>query len=216
MNRILIVDDDPELRENISELLADEGWEVETAEDGEAALQKINEKEYDIALVDLVMPGLQGTELTALIKRKQPMLKVVIMTAYSTVDNAVEVMRRGADDYLTKPFRSNDLIVILKRVLEEARILSCGGLLNNDNTFNALANSYRRNILLFLKRDGTLRFMDITRKLGVEDHTKVNFHLRVLKNSGLIQQDERYYSLSTEGQKIVDCLHTLMKNLAGT
>jgi DNA-binding response OmpR family regulator len=214
MNRILIVDDDPELRENIRELLSDEGWEVETAEDGKSALRKIKEKEYDIALSDLVMPGLHGTELTALIKHEQPMIKVVIMTAYSTVDNAVEVMRRGADDYLTKPFRGNDLISTLNRVLEEARFLSCGDMLNNDNTFSALANSYRRDILLFLKREGAMRFMDITRRLGVEDHTKINFHLRVLKNSGLIQQDDKFYSLSNEGHQVVGCLHTLMKTLA--
>ncbi|MCA1765033.1 MAG: response regulator [Desulfobulbaceae bacterium] len=214
MNRILIVDDDPELRENIGELLSDEGWEVETAVDGNSALLKTREKEYDIVLTDLIMPGLQGTELAALVKHEQPMIKVVIMTAYSTVDNAVEVMRRGADDYLTKPFSGNDLLATLNRVLEEARLLSCGDMLNNDDTFSALANSYRRNILQFLKRDGTMRFMDITRKLGVEDHTKINFHLRVLKNSGLIQQDDKFYSLSTEGQQVVGCLHTLMKTLS--
>ncbi|MFO7606270.1 MAG: response regulator [Desulfurivibrionaceae bacterium] len=214
MNRILIVDDDPELRENISELLSDEGWEVETAVDGKSALRKTREKEYDIVLTDLIMPGMQGTELAALVKHEQPMIKVVIMTAYSTVDNAVEVMRRGADDYLTKPFSGNDLLATLNRVLEEARLLICGNTLNNDDTFSALANSYRRNILLFLKRDGTMRFMDITRKLGVEDHTKINFHLRVLKNSGLIEQDDKFYSLSTEGQQVVGCLHTLMKTLS--
>lgn len=210
----MIVDDDPELRENIGELLSDEGWEVETAVDGKSALRKTREKEYDIVLTDLIMPGMQGTELAALVKHEQPMIKVVIMTAYSTVDNAVEVMRRGADDYLSKPFSGNDLLATLNRVLEEARLLVCGNTLNNDDTFSALANSYRRNILLFLKKDGTMRFMDITRKLGVEDHTKINFHLRVLKNSGLIQQDDKFYSLSTEGQQVVGCLHTLMKTLS--
>lgn len=135
------------------------------------------------------------------------------MTAYSTVDNAVEIMRRGAEDYLTKPFRSEELITTVRRVLEEARLQECNSTLNNDSVFSALSNVFRRKIILFLKREGRHRFMEITRELEIEDHTKVNFHLKVLKENDLIKQEDKYYVLTNEGNKVADCLYAMINSL---
>ena len=83
-----------------------------------------------------------------------------------------------------------------------------------DDTFSSLANSIRRDILILVNREGKLRFMDISRKLEIEDHTKVNFHLKVLKEANLIKQDERkFYALSQAGKKVIDCLHFITISL---
>ena len=132
----------------------------------------------------------------------------------TTIDNAVEAMRKGADDYITKPFKINELIVAVKKCLEEAKFMDCKAVLGMDDTFNSLANSIRREILVLVNREGKLKFMDICRKLEIEDHTKVNFHLKVLKESNLIKQDERkHYLLSRSGKKAMDCLHVVKSSI---
>lgn len=215
MNNILIVDDDQELRTSLQEVLLREGYLTALAKDGGEALEIVKERDFDLVLLDLVMPGLNGMETLLLLHRHKPQIKVVLMTAFSTVENAVEAMRRGAADYLTKPFKSVDLLTTIRRVLEEARFKECQVALNMDGTFNSLANLIRRQILQLLVANKRLRFMEITRGLGIDDHTKVNFHLKVLKENGLLTQDGmKFYHLTTEGEKIMQCVTVVMNNLA--
>jgi predicted transcriptional regulator len=102
----------------------------------------------------------------------------------------------------------------VKKNLAEAEFVSCKTVLDMDDTFSCLANSMRRHILLIISKEGKIRFMDITRKLGVSDHTKVNFHLKVLKEADLIEQDSsKIYSLTGEGKKVLDCLNVVVKSL---
>ncbi len=214
MNNILIIDDDQELRENIQEVLVREGYSVHLAKNGAESLEMVTRQEFDLILLDLIMPGMSGMETLLLLKRQKPQIRVVLMTAFSTIENAVEAMRRGADDYLTKPFKSADLLMTVGRVLEEAKFKACQTTLNMDGTFSSLANPIRRQALQLLVANTRLRFMDITRGLGIEDHTKVNFHLKVLKEHGLIGQDEqKYYSLTPEGEKISQCMNVVINNL---
>jgi DNA-binding response OmpR family regulator len=214
MKSILVVDDDHELRENIREILAGEGFDVDIAKDGSEALEIVNKRDFALILLDLIMPGLSGLETLLLLRRQKPQVRVVLMTAFSTIENAVEAMRRGADDYLTKPFKTTDLLTTVNRVLEEAKFKACKAVLDTDSTFNAMANPIRREILQLLSAKGKYRFMDLTRKLGIEDHTKVNFHLKMLKENGLIIQDEqKFYCLSVEGEKVTQCLNVVIHNL---
>lgn len=214
MNSVLIVDDDLELRENLQEILAIEGFDVATAKNGNDALDMVSQRDFDLLLLDLIMPGLSGLETLTLLRRQKPQIRVILMTAFSTIENAVDAMRRGADDYLTKPFKTADLLMTVKRVLEEAKFKACKAILDTDGTFNSLANSIRREILQLLGTNGRRRFMDLTRDLGIDDHTKVNFHLKVLKENGLIDQDDqKYYSLSAEGEKVAQCMNVVIQNL---
>jgi DNA-binding response OmpR family regulator len=214
MNSVLIVDDDLELRENLQEILAIEGFDVATAKNGNDALDMVSQRDFDLLLLDLIMPGLSGLETLTLLRRQKPQIRVILMTAFSTIENAVDAMRRGADDYLTKPFKTADLLMTVKRVLEEAKFKACKAILDTDGTFNSLANSIRREILQLLGTNGRRRFMDLTRDLGIVDHTKVNFHLKVLKENGLIDQDDqKYYSLSAEGEKVAQCMNVVIQNL---
>ena len=214
MNSILIVDDDQDLRENLQEVLSGEGYDVATAKNGDEALDLVKDRDFDLILLDLVMPGLSGLETLSLLHRQRPQIRVVLVTAFSTVENAVEAMRRGADDYLTKPFKTEDLLTTVRRVLEEAKFKACKSILDMDGTFNSLANPIRRQILQLLGGDGRRRFMDVTRELDIDDHTKVNFHLKVLKENGLISQDEqKYYSLTAEGERVTQCMSVVIDNL---
>ncbi|HXV21854.1 MAG TPA: response regulator [Desulfuromonadales bacterium] len=212
---ILVVDDDPELRENIREILDDASFAVTVAANGEDALDCLKRQAFDVILLDLIMPGLSGKEVLPLIKRQSPSAKVIMITAFATIENAVSAMRKGADDYLTKPFKVDELLTAVRRCLEEARLQKCRSVIDVEDTFNCLANVMRREILLLLAREGKLRFMDIARKLEVEDHTKVNFHLKVLRDARFIEQDARkLYVLSKEGRKVVDCMQVVVNNLS--
>ena len=210
MVKVLVVDDDQDLRDNLVEVLSENGFSPDSAENGEIALEKLQDNMFDLVLLDSVMPGMDGLETLPLIKRTYPKTRVIMLTAFSTVNSAVEAMRSGADDYITKPFKIDELLVAIRRCLEEAKFGVCEEILNSDEMFKCLANSTRRKVLLLLYRESKLRFMDMTRKLNIDDHTKVNFHLKSLKDAHLIEQDRRKnYQLSAKGKKIVACMSSI-------
>ena len=210
MVKVLVVDDDQDLRDNLMEVLSENGFSPDSAENGEIALEKLQDNIFDLVLLDSVMPGMDGLETLPLIKRTYPKTRVIMLTAFSTVNSAVEAMRSGADDYITKPFKIDELLVAIRRCLEEAKFGVCEEILNSDEMFKCLANSTRRKVLLLLYRESKLRFMDLTRKLNIDDHTKVNFHLKSLKDAHLIEQDRRKnYQLSAKGKKIVTCMSSI-------
>ncbi len=114
--RLLIVEDEPLLRVAISDALRKEGWTVDVAEDGVSGEALFKKHGPDLALVDLVMPRMDGMELLRRIKGADPECTVVMITAHGSVERAVEAMRQGAADFITKPFRMGQLIVRLENV----------------------------------------------------------------------------------------------------
>jgi DNA-binding NtrC family response regulator len=211
---ILVVDDDPELRETIREVLVQADFLVNTAASGDDALDLLDREDFDIVLLDLMMPGPGGMEVLPQIKRKTPRTRVIMITAFATIENAVASMRKGASDYITKPFKVDELLMAVMKTIEEARFQECKSKVDIDDTFNCLANSTRRKVLMRLAIEGRMRFMDIARHLNIEDHTKVNFHLRVLRDSKFIEQDRRkFYILTRVGRKVVASLDMMMNNL---
>jgi DNA-binding NtrC family response regulator len=113
---ILIVDDEEIVRESLASWLKADGYQVETAPDGPTALRKMAQGAYSIMLVDLKMPGMDGLQLLAEARKKQPDAAVILMTAYATVDTAVQAMKQGAHDYLMKPIEPEELSEILSHV----------------------------------------------------------------------------------------------------
>jgi len=214
MSRILVVDDDGELRDNIVEILTDDGHEVLSSENAENALKVLDNAAFDLIILDLVMPGMGGLDAIPFARQKCPNARIVVITAFSTVDSAVESMKKGAADYLTKPFKIDELLTAVRRNLEEARFVSCKTFLDMDDTFSSLSNVTRRKILSLLSKGGKNRFMDIARKLEIEDHTRMNFHLKVLKEADFVEQyDEKYYRLTNHGRKVTECLDFIVKSL---
>jgi DNA-binding NtrC family response regulator len=116
--RILIVDDEAAMRESLKDWLMEDGYEVNSAESGEAAVKMAAERNWDIVLLDLKMPGMDGIETLEKIKELNPDTEVLMMTAYATVDTAVQAMKEGAFDYLVKPFDPDEVEIQIKKIVE--------------------------------------------------------------------------------------------------
>lgn len=122
MKSILVVEDETSLRESLREWLADLGYHVEGASEGEEALRLIEEKDFDVALLDLRLPGKNGLQVLREAKEKKPKLVGIIITAYPTAEAAVEAMKTGAVDFLTKPVDLGQLEMLVKAKTEPAKV----------------------------------------------------------------------------------------------
>src|SRR5215468_12375898 len=118
LGRILVVDDEANARTALAELLRDEGYEVETAADAFKALGKYESFAPHIVVTDLKMPGMDGIELVKKIRATDEVTGIIVMTAFGAVESAIEAMRAGAAEYLTKPLNFEELMVVLAKVLE--------------------------------------------------------------------------------------------------
>lgn len=121
---ILVVDDEKGQREILKTILQGEGYDVVTAPNAREALKAFQEGFFDAILTDLKMPGGDGIHLLTGILKEKPGASVVIMTAHGTIDSAVEAMKLGAFDYLTKPLERDELVVVVKKAVEKTRLLS--------------------------------------------------------------------------------------------
>jgi two-component system nitrogen regulation response regulator GlnG len=121
-SRMLVVDDEPEIRNILAQILQMEGVEVITAPDGYQAMQKINFASPDAVLLDVRMPGLSGMDVLRKVRETNGDLPIVLITAYSDVHQAVEAMREGAYDYLTKPFDNQEVVRVARRALSEGQL----------------------------------------------------------------------------------------------
>jgi DNA-binding NtrC family response regulator len=119
---VLVVDDDAEMRSLVCDVLKDRGHQCTGVGSGEEALRALAEQQYVLVLTDLRMKGMQGTELLTEIRRSNPDIGVILMTAFGTVETAVEAMKRGASDYLTKPVKTEELVRVVERVIREAML----------------------------------------------------------------------------------------------
>ena len=120
---ILIVDDEEIVRESLSSWLEEDGYEVAAAENGFRALERLPEKDWNLAMVDLKMPGMDGIQLMDEIRKIKPETIVIIMTAYATVDTAVQAMKKGAYDYIVKPFNPEDLSLTIRKIIEHQKLV---------------------------------------------------------------------------------------------
>jgi len=117
--RILIIDDDASVRKVIAMALEDEGYSVDTAENGSEAIQKCNANFYNVALIDIRLPDMEGTKLLREMKDTTPKMIKIIVTGYPGLQNAVEAINRGADGYIVKPFKMDDLLKTVKEHLKK-------------------------------------------------------------------------------------------------
>ena len=122
--RILIVDDETIVRESLGSWFREEGYSVEVAASAREALEKLSTKGWDIFLLDIRMPGMDGLELQRKIKQSHPDSTIIIMTAYASVESAVEAMKQGAYDYIVKPFDPDDLEHLVRNAIERKHLVS--------------------------------------------------------------------------------------------
>jgi DNA-binding response OmpR family regulator len=119
--KILIVDDEPLIRDALAFKLTKDGYDVDTAEDGEKAIQKIESEEYQIIISDIMMPFISGFELVKILKERGTDAPVLMLTSLNSETAVLKAFDIGADDFMTKPFSPNELSVRIKKLLKNAK-----------------------------------------------------------------------------------------------
>jgi len=117
--RILVIDDDESIRKILKAILEDEGYSVETAETGRQAIDKCNVKFYNLALIDVRLPDIQGVALLTKLKETVPRMRKIIITGFPTVQNAIEAVNNKADAYMLKPFEVGKILETIQEQLKK-------------------------------------------------------------------------------------------------
>ncbi|MFZ1956072.1 MAG: response regulator [Desulfobacterales bacterium] len=116
--RILVIDDEPVICDGCRMILSEKGYHVDSCPTGSTGLRSIETDPYDVILLDMKLPDIDGMEILRHLRAKRPAVNVIVMTGYSTVSNAVEAMKLGAFDYLAKPFDDEQISLAVKRLLK--------------------------------------------------------------------------------------------------
>lgn len=117
--RIIVVDDDESIRKTLATILGEEGYEVDTANTGKEAVQKTNERVYNLALIDMRLPDIEGIDLLLKIKDTTPRMRRIIITGYPTIQNAMEAVNRQADAFILKPFDMEEVLQTIREQLKK-------------------------------------------------------------------------------------------------
>ncbi len=151
--KILVVDDEASMREFLSILLEREGYLPETAKDGDSALKLLATQNYDLVISDVNMPGLDGIGLLEIIKRNSPDTAVMMITAFSTTEQAVEAMKHGAYNYIAKPFKVDEIKLLVRNAIEKQKLIRENVLLRSQaeakNSFSGLIGKSRKMLSLY-------------------------------------------------------------------
>ncbi len=155
--RILVVDDEEPMRHILSHLLTAAGYDVRAAPSAHSALSEIDASEPDLVLTDVRMPGMTGIELLARIRQRYPDIMVIVMSAYGTLETAIEAVKAGAYDYISKPFRPDEVVLVLRKAEERERLVrenrrlreaqknaSLSGMIGESPAFHASLKMIRR------------------------------------------------------------------------
>jgi DNA-binding NtrC family response regulator len=119
--RILVIEDDESIRKTLAMILEEKGYDVDTAENGKEALKKSEAKFYNLALIDIRLPDMEGTKLLTAMKEATPKMVKIIVTGYPSLQNAIEAINKGADAYVLKPFNMDSVLDIIKEHLEKQK-----------------------------------------------------------------------------------------------
>jgi two-component system, OmpR family, phosphate regulon sensor histidine kinase PhoR len=120
---VLVVDDEKRIRDACYTMLSNQGFQVALADNGFAGLKRIEEEHFDVILLDLMMPGMRGIDLLTHVKGKHPDTLVIVITGYATLEHAVEAMKKGAFDFISKPFSPQDVRLVIGKAIEYIRTL---------------------------------------------------------------------------------------------
>lgn len=161
---ILVVDDEPSARDMVADILTDDGYAVTTADGGEAALKHLEASSFDLIISDLMMPSMDGIELTRKIKAAGIDAPIIVITGFATIEHAVESMKAGAYDFITKPFNIDQIKITVQKALETKRLQKLAGerefykQLSNSDEMTSLANYRYFNEMLQKEVERALRY----------------------------------------------------------
>ncbi|MCB0284538.1 MAG: hybrid sensor histidine kinase/response regulator [Calditrichaeota bacterium] len=202
--KLLIIEDEPIVRESYIDMFAVLGYTADVAVNGKDGLQKLSQKEYDIVITDLNMPVMDGQETLMRIKKKYPQVQVIVITGFATIENAINAMKNGAFDYVTKPVSLEHVRIVLNRCLQHISAFHENEQLKNLNTelqqvndlkdkFITITNHELRTPLAVLK--GYFELLD----LSIEEKTsEVKEYLGIISSTlyEMIELIERMHNLS--------------------
>ncbi len=120
--RILVIDDQEAIRTTVSAILKDEGYCVETVKNGKEAIKALKKTSFDLALVDIKLPDIEGTELLRRLRECQPKIATIILTGHPSLENAIKAVNNKADGYILKPFETKALLETIERIIAEKKI----------------------------------------------------------------------------------------------
>ena len=162
---IMVVDDEEIVRESLSGWLEEDGYHVEAVESGRKALERLPERAWDLMLVDLKMPGMDGIQLMDEVHKTAPEMLVIIMTAYATVDTAVKAMKKGAYDYFVKPFNPDDISLTIRKIVDHHKLVQ-------ENLFlrKELKKQYKLRDMIS-KNEKMLEIFDLARTVAKSNST---------------------------------------------
>ena len=214
MKRILVVDDDADFRATLQEILQRSGFTPTLAASAREGLEQLFAQRFDIVLLDLVLPDMDGLEVLREVRKAGHRAKVILITGFATIESAVDAIKLGASDYLAKPFAINDLITLVNRTFEELKFERKVQALNLDHVLGCLSNPVRRAIVEQLGTHQSMRLTELMRELSITDHAKLSFHLKNIMEYGLINKaEDRSYSLSAQGKEVLAGLRQLASRL---
>jgi two-component system nitrogen regulation response regulator NtrX len=124
MSNILIVDDEKAIRKTLSEILSYEGYKIDEAGDGEEGIRKFRDKEYDVILCDIKMPKMDGIEFLEKAKELNPDIPVIMISGHGTIETAVEAVKKGAYDYISKPPDLNRLLITIRNAMDKTSLVA--------------------------------------------------------------------------------------------
>ena len=124
MSNILIIDDEKAIRKTLSEILSYEGYKIDEAGDGEEGLKKVKEKEYDVILCDIKMPKIDGIEFLEKAKEISPDIPIIMISGHGTIETAVEAVKKGAYDYISKPPDLNRLLITIRNAMDKTTLVA--------------------------------------------------------------------------------------------
>ncbi|MFC1580214.1 response regulator [Thermodesulfobacteriota bacterium] len=143
--KILVVDDEKRIRDVCSEMLTNEGFDVAVADSGDVGLEMIDREHFDIILLDLMMPGLSGIDLLSHVKGRHRDTLIIVITGYATLEHAIEAMKKGAFDFIAKPFSPEDLRMVVAKAIDYIRTLQ--DIANERSRMGALINHLAGGVL---------------------------------------------------------------------
>ncbi len=215
MKKVLIVDDDAQFRSYLVQIMNDAGYLNDVAASSGEALAKAAEGDYDVILLDMFMPGGNGADCLVELRKNNPRSAVIVITAFSTLKNAVDLVKKGARDYLAKPFKIEDLLVAIKRAIEETKFEKRPEKREFHGILGSLASPIRSDIVRFLHTRKNARLVEIAKELDMEDRAKVLFHMKKLEETGIVERDkDAVYSLTIFGEMARECLKILETHLS--
>lgn len=174
--KILVVDDDPIARDVVFSILSQEGYYVVSAKDGFEAIDVIRKENFDMLITDLVMPGIDGIELIKSSLKINPELATVIITAYGTLDSALKAIDLGAYDYITKPFKIEEILFLVARCKKMLKLQR-----ENKALKHLLDYIFNQNLINVKKVNSEL--INYMENLSVFTEAEIKFYRKMMENS---------------------------------